>query len=228
MKEFEEIVKEKVRRQLELIEKTREVCFSASLKCGGVLASILYGSLARLEFSERGDIDVLFIVKDKKTNECLGKELTGKEPCITPLILTLDEWYELREEFKLEVLNDGILLYASGLSIKDLLQSKPYILIKYSMKNLTPAGKSRVTYLTSGARIKRRNGKYYRSKSLLEKVGGIKLAETLILIPYKDSEEFLSKFHKTRVLIEKRLYILIPQEALKQVSSKESKQASYL
>lgn len=206
VREFEEIIEKKVREQLELIEVVRRVCFETSLKCGGVFASILYGSLARLEFGEGSDIDVLFIVKDKNVEKCLVNELSGKEPYINFLTFTLGEWKEVKEAFRFEVINNGIILYASGISINELLQSKPYILLEYSLKDLTPAERSRFTYLVSGARVKS-HGKYYRSKSFLNKLGGMKLGERVILVPYEQAEKLMNKL-PAKIKITKKHYVL--------------------
>ena len=208
VREYEELVEERVKRQLELMEKVRCLCMDVSFKCRGVLAVVLFGSLARLEYGEKSDIDVLFITAGKDVEECIYRETSGKEPYITPLVLTIDEWRKVREEFRLEVISDGVILYASGIGVKELIGYEPYVLLKYSTKGLSSSEKSRIAYMVSGARVKGKNGRYYRSKSLLEKMGGIKVGEGTILIPYKYAEEFTAKLLKLGAKIEKQTYVL--------------------
>ncbi|RLG81064.1 MAG: hypothetical protein DRO09_02360 [Thermoprotei archaeon] len=222
---IEETIRERIVKQRELTRKVRELCIEASLKCSGVLACILYGSLARLEFGERSDIDVLFIVEDRKAGESIRREIVGREPYITPLIMTLEEWLEAPLEFQLEIISDGIILYASNITIKDLVNAEPYTLVKYSVKGLPPQVKNKINYLVSGAKVKVKS-KLYKSTSPLERQGGLKLWKSTILVPYKSRDytenTTINKILQMGAKIEKKLQILVNRQTLKKRNTKHN------
>ncbi len=104
-----------------VIEDILETCGIENVK-----AIILYGSAARGVARETSDIDLLVLVE----KPCLPV----LEPPYSIVVNTIDEWNKLEKEFRMEILRDGIILYARDLAIRRVLDSKPWLLIKYSGK----------------------------------------------------------------------------------------------
>ncbi len=94
--------------------------------CGedNVRAIILYGSAARGEAREASDIGILVLV-DKPCSLTI-------EPPYAVVVNTLDEWSKLRQEFRMEILRDGVLLYAKNIGVRRILNARPWLLVKYS------------------------------------------------------------------------------------------------
>ncbi|RLG83197.1 MAG: hypothetical protein DRO40_05460 [Thermoprotei archaeon] len=97
--------------------------------CGieNVKAIILYGSAARGVARETSDIDLLVLV-EKPCSPAL-------EPPYSIIVNTIDEWSRLENEFRMEILRDGIILYTRGLAIRRMLNGRPWLLIRYSGEN---------------------------------------------------------------------------------------------
>ncbi len=129
--------------------------------CGieNVKAIILYGSAAKGTARETSDIDLLVLVEKPCT-------LT-LEPPYSIVVNTMDEWSKLKNEFRMEILRDGIILYSSKLAVRSILNGKPWLLIKYGGE-------------TSGIRqcIKNNLRKLYKRMPIE------KIAPGVILVPY--------------------------------------------
>ena len=118
-----EVVKERLRMHNEYVRRARLFadCVLSKLVNSTI---ILYGSVARGDFNEWSDIDVLVITKDEiplKPVERLDYiyECLEKEPRIEPVILTYDEFVRLlakRNPLIVEAMEKGIVL-ADNISI---------------------------------------------------------------------------------------------------------------
>ena len=84
---------------------------------------VLYGSAVRGEAREGSDIDVLVIAEEHCS--------PGLPAPFTVLVNTVEEWLSAPPSFRAEVLRDGVLLYASGLGVRELTGMRPWALITY-------------------------------------------------------------------------------------------------
>lgn len=99
--------------------------FSESIKKDGIENIILFGSVARGEVIDAGDIDLLIIYTNPKIKppiqELSGKFLEEYDIVISPIFLTKKEVKEcLRkfDDFILRVLDEGIILYGDGVWLR--------------------------------------------------------------------------------------------------------------
>ncbi len=138
-----------------VVEDILEACGIENVK-----AIILYGSATRGVARETSDIDLLVIV-EKPCSPTL-------EPPYNVVVNTIDEWSRLENEFQMEILRDGIILYARELAFRSILNGRPWLLIKYGGE--TPSIRQC---------IKNNLGRLYR-KMPIEKV-----APGVILVPYR-------------------------------------------
>lgn len=95
--------------------------FVASLDKKGIVAVILFGSVARGEFNEKSDIDILVVYYRKDTKQeveqLIDKFLETYDVHIVPLFLTKQEIQERIERFDnfvITLLNEGQLLYGEA------------------------------------------------------------------------------------------------------------------
>jgi predicted nucleotidyltransferase len=95
--------------------------FVASLDKKGIVAIILFGSVARAEFNEKSDIDILIVYRHKKIKEevelLVDKFLEIYDVHVVPLYLTKPEVLERIERFDnflITLINEGQLLYGEA------------------------------------------------------------------------------------------------------------------
>ncbi len=112
--------------------------------CPGAQAVLLYGSAARGEATEKSDVDVLVISSEPCRVE-LG-------PPYSVVLLTLEEWLGAPETFRAEVLRDALVLYASGLRLRDLVAGEPWLLVRYT----APAPSSRACVSRAVAELEKK------------------------------------------------------------------------
>ena len=126
-------------------------------QCPEAKVILIYGSAARGEARADSDIDVL-VTAEARCRVELGSPYSV-------VVLTMDEWFRVGEEFRWEVLRDAILAYARGVRLRDLVVGEPWLLVHYTSSN--PQARSCASRLTSS--LSRRG--------LLEKVApGVVLA----------------------------------------------------
>jgi predicted nucleotidyltransferase len=95
--------------------------FVASLDKKGIVAIILFGSVARAEFNEKSDIDILIVYRHKNVKEevelLVDKFLEIYDVHVVPLFLTKLEVLERIERFDnflITLINEGQLLYGEA------------------------------------------------------------------------------------------------------------------
>ena len=95
--------------------------FVASLDKKGIVAIILFGSVARAEFNEKSDIDILIVYRHKNIKEevelLVDKFLEIYDVHVVPLFLTRSEVLERIERFDnflITLINEGQLLYGEA------------------------------------------------------------------------------------------------------------------
>ncbi len=150
-------------------------------ECPSILQIVLYGSYARGEARSKSDIDLLLVFDDEESVEkCMNmfsdKAYEHNLPIIQPYSVTVEE--AKRSGVYRKALEEGLVLYHSYRCepLKTLPPNYTYIiLLKYS------GPKSKLRKLTGVTVVK--NGHKWRARGLLEKMGAVKLAPRLALVP---------------------------------------------
>ncbi|MEK6928758.1 MAG: nucleotidyltransferase domain-containing protein [Nanoarchaeota archaeon] len=163
---------------------------------------ILFGSVARDDFTKESDID-LFIDAPEDIEPEVEKtyklfmmsqtqklwELKGLTHELSLKIGNLKEW-----DLRRSVISDGIVLYGRMRETPE--EAEPYLLLQLSYKRLSPAQKIRMWRKLYGHQQKV-GKKVYRSKGIVEKLKGTRI-ENGIVIPLHEEKEVLDflKQHK--------------------------------
>jgi len=95
--------------------------FASSLPKDNIIAIVLFGSVAREEFTEKSDIDVLVVSKNDRTKENIGslvdKLLDIYDVHVVPIFLTekdIQERIKKFDNFIITIINEGRLLYGEA------------------------------------------------------------------------------------------------------------------
>ncbi|MEM2180576.1 MAG: nucleotidyltransferase domain-containing protein [Nitrososphaeria archaeon] len=169
-----------------------------------VLAIILFGSIARGDYDEYSDYDILVIFKDKESMWKNWDELFKRVGRLNLLVhcipKSLEEFLKSEPTFLNEIFRNGKLLYIKYpfQAYMRPLDLKPYKLITYNMSGLRQEDKMKFYYKLYGKNSSSNIG-------LVKKVGGIKVSEGCLLIPENSFEiikEILNKFNVKFNIIE--------------------------
>lgn len=160
---------------------------------GGVVGILLFGSMARGDYDEYSDYDLLVVFEDKSAMWREWDELfkaVGSFGLNTHVIpISLEEFKEVNPVFLEELSKNGRVLFARlpmEASLKPI-PLKPFSLIVYSMAGLNYKDKMKISYF-----LYRKGG-----EGFVTKAGGAKLNEGCILVPKDAAKEivgFLSEF----------------------------------
>ncbi len=168
---------------------------------------ILFGSVARGDFSKESDIDI-FIDTEEDMEEVEEESLRalklfsgsragetwrlkGMKNEISIKVGSLKEW-----SLRRDVISSGILLYGK---YDELLPGLTYyLMVRMDLSNIKTARQMKVWRKLYGYRQKI-GRKTYTGKGLLDKAGGIKLGKAVILIPMERRKEILEFLNKNRV-----------------------------
>lgn len=164
-----------------------------------VTAVILYGSLARGEFTSRSDIDLFILTTDDKTQKEVQDRVIELESAIgrniQPTIRTVIELQKTDTGLLQNIFQEGKILYLkepSDIPSAILLQQKPYLIYSFQISSLPQKDKARFN-----RQLYEQTRKEYKYKGLLQEIGGQKLSAGCVMIPHmqKDSiEKFFKKF----------------------------------
>ena len=163
----------------------------------GVIGVVLFGSYSREDFDEGSDIDFLIIFKDKnlmtKNQKEIYKTTSQTNLFIQAIILTLEE---LKNSTLLDsVRREGKIFYANEEIYKLLIDChKPYALITYATKNLTPKRRVILSQKLEGRRNRR-----YMYDGILKSIGGYKIGRGVIMIPVEKQSEITEYLEKMNV-----------------------------
>ena len=164
---------------------------------------ILFGSVARGDFTSKSDIDLFFNVSSEEQNLKAEQELKVIEPkfykskmyevwkqkgITNPLsvkIGILDKW-----DLKRSVISDGIVLYGK---YKSEIKGKGYLLIPFAV----------ISDVTKRNRIMRtlfgRTEEGYSKEGLVAKLGGKRIAPTVFLIPLQFADQAIPLLKKEKM-----------------------------
>ena len=158
-------------------------------KVEGVVGVFLFGSLARGDFDEFSDYDLLVVFEDKalmwRSWDELFQVVGGLKLNLHVIPETLEELKTANSVFLDELSKHGKVLYAR-LPLEVFLQPvklEPFCLIVYDMGGLSYRDKMKVVYF-----LYRKGG-----VGAVAKMGGIKLSEGCVLIPRNVGDEIIAR-----------------------------------
>jgi predicted nucleotidyltransferase len=188
---------------------------------------VLFGSYATLEYNDQSDIDLCIFYKEKPQQEItnpIEKKIFNKildveeqlSKSIQCVFIKPNQISSFDEIFLENILAEGKLLYGS-LSYRKLIQSKleleSYLLIEFSLNNLSQSDKMKFKRAIYGYSTKKtyKNKTYeYDKKGLIQKLNGKSLSKGIFMIPEKKLfkikhyfDQFDIKYTKERVWINK-------------------------
>jgi len=170
-------------------------------KIKDVKAVILYGSLARGEFTSRSDIDLFILTTDNKTQKEVQDKVIELESeigrNIQPTIRTVAELQKTDTGLLQNIFQEGKILYLrepSDIPSALLLQQKPYLIYSFQISSLKQKDKARFN-----RQLYEQTRKGYRYKGLLQEIGGQKLSSGCVMISYEQRERIERLFKKFRV-----------------------------
>ena len=169
-----------------------------------VKAVILYGSLARGEFTSRSDIDLFILTTDDKTQKQVQDKVIELESeigrNIQPTIRTIAELQKTDTGLLQNIFQEGKILYLrepSDIPSAILLQQKPFLIYSFQISSLPQKDKARFN-----RQLYEQTRKGYKYKGLLQEIGGQKLSAGCIMIPHMQKEAIEKFFKKFKVKFE--------------------------
>ena len=178
---------------------TRELC-----KIDDIRAVVLYGSLARSEYTSRSDIDLLILTTSKETQKEIQDRVieleseTGRS--IQPTIRTIDELQKTDTGLLQNIFQEGKILYLKELAeipSATLLQQRPCLVYSFQISSLSQKEKAKFNRHLYGQKREK-----YKYKGLLEGIGGKKLSAGCVIVPYVHKEKIEKFFKKYKVKFE--------------------------
>lgn len=169
-----------------------------------IKAIILYGSLARGEYTSRSDIDLFILTTENKAKKLIQDKIIQIESeigrNIQPTIRTIAELEKTDTGLLQNIFQEGKVLYLrepADIPSAILLQQKPYLIYSFQISNLTQKDKARFN-----RHLYEQTRNEYKYKGLLQKTGGQKLSAGCIIIPYMQKEKIEKCFKKFKVKFE--------------------------
>ena len=173
-------------------------------KIEDVKAIILYGSLARGEFTSRSDVDLFILTTDYNTQKEIHDKVIELESeigrNIQPTIRTLAELQKTDTGLLQNIFQEGKILYLrepSDIPSAILLQQKPYLIYSFQISSLPQKEKARFN-----RQLYEQTRKEYKYKGLLQEIGGQKLSAGCVMMPYEQKEKIEKFFKKFKVKFE--------------------------
>jgi len=173
-------------------------------KIEDVKAIILYGSLARGEFTSRSDVDLFILTTEYKTQKEIHDKVIELESeigrNIQPTIRTIVELQKTDTGLLQNIFQEGKILYLrepSDIPSAILLQQKPYLIYSFQISSLLQKDKVRFN-----RQLYEQTKKEYKYKGLLQEIGGQKLSAGCVMIPYEQKEKIEKFFKKFKVKFE--------------------------
>jgi len=173
-------------------------------KIEDVKVIILYGSLARGEFTSRSDVDLLILTTEYNTQKEIHDKVIELESeigrNIQPTIRTLAELQKTDTGLLQNIFQEGKILYLrepSDIPSAILLQQKPYLIYSFQISSLLQKEKARFN-----RQLYEQIRKGYNYKGLLQEIGGQKLSAGCVMMPYEQKEKIEKFFKKFKVKFE--------------------------
>ena len=173
-------------------------------KVEDVKSVILYGSLARGEFTSRSDIDLFILTTKDKTQREIHDKVIELEPeigrNIQPTIRTSAELQKTDTGLLQNIFQEGKILYLKepyDIPSAILLQQKPYLIYSFQISSLPQKDKARFN-----RQLYEQKRKGYKYKGLLQEIGGQKLSAGCVMMPYEQKKKVEKFFKKFKVKFE--------------------------
>jgi len=153
-----------------------------------VIAVILFGSVARGDYDEYSDYDILVIFKDKESMWKRWDDVFEKIGALKLLVhlipKSLEEFLNSEPSFLEEIFKHGRLLYSKYpfQSYMKPLNLRCMYLLAYNMKSLKQRDKMKLFYKLYGKK---------KSNGLIRKFGGLKISNGCIIVPEENFEDAL-------------------------------------
>jgi predicted nucleotidyltransferase len=172
-------------------------------KIEGVKVIILYGSLARGEFTSRSDIDLFIIVskdeKDKIEERIIELENQLKRS-IQPTIRTEEQIRTTDSGLLQNIFQEGKILFLReyfDFPVSFLLEQRPFVIYRFDISNLKQNRKAQFNRELYGYRDKK-----YKYEGLIHKVEGSKLSSGCIIVPFDGKKIMEGVFKKHKITFE--------------------------
>jgi len=173
-------------------------------KIEDVKVIILYGSLARGEFTSRSDVDLFILTTDYNTQKEIHDKVIELESeigrNIQPTIRTLAELHKTDTGLLQNIFQEGKILYLrepSDIPSAILLQQKPYLIYSFQISSLLQKEKARFN-----RQLYEQTREGYNYKGLLQEIGGQKLSAGCVMMPYEQKDKIEKFFKKFKVKFE--------------------------
>lgn len=164
---------------------------------------ILYGSLARGEFTSRSDIDLFIIVskdeKDKIEERIIELENQLKRS-IQPTIRTEEQIKTTDSGLLQNIFQEGKILFLReyfDFPVSFLLEQRPFVIYRFDISNLKQNRKAQFNRELYGYRDKK-----YKYEGLIHKVEGSKLSSGCIIVPFDGKKIMEGVFKKHKITFE--------------------------
>ncbi len=178
-----------------------------------VASIFLFGSVAKGIADNRSDVDLLVVfdtnredfesLKVKNMVSELVLDLEKEHDRAIQLVTTNRAFHGLDEHFVKNVLEEGILLYASPPEINiDEIGLGPYVLFVLDFRGINQKDKSRIKRKLFGHKTKKTvNGREYQSlqKGKVEELLGYRTGTTIAFLPQKQARNFEKFLEEHRV-----------------------------
>lgn len=165
---------------------------------------ILFGSVARGDFTEESDIDLFIDTKSNIENEVNRTftlftsskteeiwKLKGVKNNISLKVGELNKWKSKRE-----IISSGLMLYGKYNELPE--KTKYYAMIKIDVKEMKTAKQMKIWRRLYG--YKQKVGKkVYEIEGLVNKSGGLKVGKAVFLIPMENRKNIIDFLKKNKV-----------------------------
>ncbi len=164
----------------------------------GIEAAIVYGSIARGDYSPSSDIDVLLIMDTPETVEIAQDLLAGLDlnRVVQPIMRTREQLESTDSGLAENIFQEGIVLFARMplfIPAASILDIHPWVLYRFELGDLPQKEKARFNrQLYSSAKQK-------GSEGLLGDVGGKKLARGCVVVPASAKKSIDALFRRFRI-----------------------------
>lgn len=166
-----------------------------------IKAIVLYGSIARGEYTSRSDIDLFILTTEKGTQRIVQDKIIQLESeigrNIQPTIRTAVELQKTDTGLLQNIFQEGKVLYLRepvDIPSAILLQQKPYLIYSFQLNSLRQKDKARFN-----RQLYQQTKKGYKYKGLLQEIGGQKLSAGCIMIPQIVKAKIEKFFKKSKI-----------------------------
>ncbi len=164
-------------------------------KIDDLKAIILYGSMARGDYTAKSDIDLLILTTKSETSFEIQDRVISLEleKNIQPTIRTLNELKQTDSGLVQNILLEGKILYLEepiDIDARLLLELNPNIISSFNLSHLDQKTKAKFN-----RELYQRKSKKYDYEGILRKIGGRKISSGCILFA-NDKKKTIDKFFK--------------------------------